>query len=104
MNGLVMFVSCLYLLLLPNRLERVCVDVGNFYRYNSEKQSMDTEGQQCQKPELAIADQNGQTLNNTFCSVSRDRELLAAFLKESWRLHGKATVFFPRFEQTGGAR
>jgi len=52
--------------------------------------------------ELSIAGQNGQNLNNTFCSVSRDREVLAAFLKESWRLYGKLTVFFPQFEQPGG--
>ncbi len=45
-----------------------------------------------------------KNLNNTFCSVSRDRELLAALLKESWRLYGKVTVFFPQFEQPGGAR
>jgi hypothetical protein len=52
-----------------------------------------------------MAGQNGQNLNNTFCSVSMDRELLAAaFLKESWRLYGKVGVFFPQFEQPGGAR
>jgi hypothetical protein len=50
-----------------------------------------------------IAGQNEQNLNNTFCLVSRDRELLAAFLKESWKLYNKTTVFFPRFEQLGNA-
>jgi len=46
-----------------------------------------------------MAGQNGQNLNNTFCSVSRDREVLAAFLKDSWGVYGKVTVSFPRFEQ-----
>ncbi len=55
-------------------------------------------------PVWRIVRQNGQNLNNTFYSVSRDRGLLAAFLKESWRLYGKVTVFFSRFEQPNGTR
>jgi hypothetical protein len=31
--------------------------------------------------------------------VSRDRELLAVFLKKSWRLYDKVTVFLSQFEQ-----
>ncbi len=38
------------------------------------------------------------------CSVSRDCDLLATFLKESSRLYGKVTVFFLRFQQPGSAR